>query len=656
MENYTVEKVCGWLKKVGFEENIDAFAQHKIEGRHLIRLSHPLLEELGITDAERRRQFLKERNSLRDTPKPCILRFIACNGQSRAIQSFGNYWETLNLALRKFCLPDGIKYNICVTKSSQIRPIFEEDFQEICHNVSSPERERLIIVSESKPCPSFEDLRKSWEIESAQPLPSNSNSPQNFSSLLSKNIQKTLFPSDRTNASCLSIQRPPSELISSRISHFFPEHQPKLLEKTLYNSFVGNQNLHHSRENTFGKEILPKSRSLRRQHLELLRSMSALKINTLEDSKGINRATPLNESDIDKKSKPTVPIKTPPVQNSSFSKKLSERHRVTDLQTASLRNIQLPSVTSKMSPIPSPSFVEQVSPASPTPTTTSEDTNVTEEEIEEQPVKWIRGALIGSGSFGQVYLGMNASSGELMAVKQICISEFKKSKERHSSLFKSLVSEIALLQELAHEHIVQYLGSNLTSEFLNIFLEYVPGGSVTGLLEMYGSFEAGLVRNFIKQTLEGLQYLHSKGIVHRDIKGANILVDNKGKIKISDFGISKKLELENPTDKIRSSRPSLQGSSFWMAPEVVKQTQHTEKTDIWSLGCLVIEMLTSNHPYPTCDQMQAIFKIGQNIPPEYPPNATPSVHDFLNKTFAIDCHERPTASELLQHPFIVKIG
>ncbi|EPX73993.1 STE/STE11 protein kinase Byr2 [Schizosaccharomyces octosporus yFS286] len=649
MENYSVEKVCGWLKKNGFGEYVDAFEQHRIEGRHLARLSHPLLEELGITDGEKRQEFLKERNRLRDAPKPCILRFIACNGQTRAVQSFGNYRETLNLALRKFSLPDEAKYVICVTQSSQVRPITEEAFQEIYHNSSSPERERLIIVSETKTCPSFEDLRKSWEIESSQSLPNSSSSPQKFSSLLSENIQKTLFPSDRTNASCLSIQRPPSELISSRISHFFPEHQPKLLEKTLYNSFVGNQQIHPPRESTFGKEILPKSRSLRRQHLEFLKSMSSLKINTLEESKDANKVMPTPMLDVESKAKLGAALKTSPIQNSSFSKKIAERHGVANIQTSSLRNIPLPSA----SPIPSPTFVEHITPASPTPTTTSEDTNPADEEVEE-PVRWIRGALIGSGSFGQVYLGMNASSGELMAVKQISLGDFKKSKELHSSLFNSLVGEINLLQELAHEHIVQYLGSNLTSEYLNIFLEYVPGGSVTGLLEMYGSFEAPLVRNFIKQTLEGLQYLHSKGIVHRDIKGANILVDNKGKIKISDFGISKKLELENPDDKNVSSRQSLQGSSFWMAPEVVKQTEHTEKTDIWSLGCLVIEMLTSKHPYPTCDQMQAIFKIGQNIPPEYPPDVAPSVHDFLNKTFAIDCNERPTASELLQHPFITK--
>jgi mitogen-activated protein kinase kinase kinase len=84
--------------------------------------------------------------------------------------------------------------------------------------------------------------------------------------------------------------------------------------------------------------------------------------------------------------------------------------------------------------------------------------------------------------------------------------------------------------------------SSADEEYFNIFLEYVPGGSVAALLRNYGAFEEPLVRNFVRQILEGLHYVHERGIVHRDIKGANVLVDNKGGIKISDFGISKKLE------------------------------------------------------------------------------------------------------------------
>ncbi|KAF8892559.1 hypothetical protein BD779DRAFT_1194666 [Infundibulicybe gibba] len=223
--------------------------------------------------------------------------------------------------------------------------------------------------------------------------------------------------------------------------------------------------------------------------------------------------------------------------------------------------------------------------------------------------KWIKGALIGAGSFGKVYLGMDAANGLLMAVKQVELpSGAGPNQARKKSMLSALEREIELLKNLQHENIVQYLYSSIDDEYLNIFLEYVPGGSVAALLHNYGAFEETLVKNFVRQILQGLNYLHERDIVHRDIKGANILVDNKGGIKISDFGISKKINDNLLTDK-RVNRPSLQGSVFWMAPEVVKQSGHTRKADIWSVGCLVVEMLTGEHPWAKLTQMQAIFKV-----------------------------------------------
>ncbi|KAF9265418.1 Pkinase-domain-containing protein [Marasmius fiardii PR-910] len=266
--------------------------------------------------------------------------------------------------------------------------------------------------------------------------------------------------------------------------------------------------------------------------------------------------------------------------------------------------------------------------------------------------KWIKGALIGSGSFGQVFLGMDASTGTLMAVKQVELPTGSSANlERKKSMLSALEHEIELLQDLQHDNIVQYLYSSLENDCLNIFLEYVPGGSVTALLRNYGAFEETLVKNFVRQILQGLSYLHERGIIHRDIKGANILVDNKGGVKISDFGISKKMDMQALTGN-RTHRPSLQGSVFWMAPEVVKQTTHTEKADIWSVGCLVVEMLTGEHPWAQLSQMQAIFKIGSSAKPTIPSDITTEAQDFLSRTFEIDHTARPSASELLQHPFI----
>lgn len=144
------------------------------------------------------------------------------------------------------------------------------------------------------------------------------------------------------------------------------------------------------------------------------------------------------------------------------------------------------------------------------------------------------------------------------------------------------------------------------------------------MLKNYGAFEESLTVNWVRQILRGLEYLHGQTIIHRDIKGANILVDNKGGIKLSDFGVSKKVEDSACSFYIpwmlvanvlvyvalpKNHRPSLQGSVFWMAPEVVKQTAYTSKADIWSLGCLIIEMLTGQHPFPEFSQMQAIFRV-----------------------------------------------
>ncbi|KAF9875565.1 hypothetical protein CkaCkLH20_06946 [Colletotrichum karsti] len=275
--------------------------------------------------------------------------------------------------------------------------------------------------------------------------------------------------------------------------------------------------------------------------------------------------------------------------------------------------------------------------------------------------KWMKGAMIGQGSFGCVYLALHAVTGELLAVKQVeapAPGANSQNDARKKSMIEALKREISLLRDLRHPNIVQYLGCSSSSEYLNIFLEYVPGGSVQTMLNSYGALPEPLVRSFVRQILTGLSYLHNRDIIHRDIKGANILVDNKGTIKISDFGISKKLEASNILSGANNNkhRPSLQGSVFWMAPEVVKQTSYTRKADIWSLGCLVVEMMTGTHPYPDCSQLQAIFKIGGGkAAPTIPEHASEDAQTFLSQTFEIDHNLRPSADDLMLSPFLTPI-
>lgn len=278
-------------------------------------------------------------------------------------------------------------------------------------------------------------------------------------------------------------------------------------------------------------------------------------------------------------------------------------------------------------------------------------------------VKWMKGALIGQGSFGSVFLALHAITGELMAVKQVEVpsNSITTVDKRKENMINALKREIDLLRDLQHKNIVQYLGSNSDDEHFNIFLEYVPGGSVAGMLNSYGQLHEPLIRSFVRQILDGLSYLHGKDIIHRDIKGANVLVDGKGNIKISDFGISKRVEASALLAPAKNGghihRPSLQGSVFWMAPEVVKQTSYTRKADIWSLGCLIVEMFTGAHPFPNCSQLQAIFQIGStSAKPTTPDNISEEGKTFLNKTFEIDHEKRPSADELLLSPFLKQIA
>ncbi len=148
-------------------------------------------------------------------------------------------------------------------------------------------------------------------------------------------------------------------------------------------------------------------------------------------------------------------------------------------------------------------------------------------------IRWKRGEMLGQGAFGVVYLGLNIDTGELMAVKQMATEEVSKKE------LSSLENEINLLRNLRHPNIVRYIGTELTSTALSIFLEYVPGGSLKALIEKFGALEESVARSYTRQLLLGLEYLHRNGIAHRDVKGANCLVGNDGVIKLADFGNSK---------------------------------------------------------------------------------------------------------------------
>ncbi|XVF53568.1 hypothetical protein PTKIN_Ptkin05aG0109000 [Pterospermum kingtungense] len=258
--------------------------------------------------------------------------------------------------------------------------------------------------------------------------------------------------------------------------------------------------------------------------------------------------------------------------------------------------------------------------------------------------RWKKGKLLGRGTFGHVYVGFNSESGEMCAMKEVTLfADDAKSKEST----KQLMQEIALLSRLRHPNIVQYYGSEKVDDRLYIYLEYVSGGSIYKLLQEYGQLGELAIRSYTQQILSGLAYLHSKSTVHRDIKGANLLVDPNGRVKLADFGMAKHIAGQ-------SCPLSFKGSPYWLAPEVIRNSSGCNlAVDIWSLGCTVLEMATTKPPWSQYEGVAAMFKIGNSK--ELPP-----IPDYLSdegKDFVLQCLQRnplnrPTAVQLLDHPFV----
>lgn len=267
-----------------------------------------------------------------------------------------------------------------------------------------------------------------------------------------------------------------------------------------------------------------------------------------------------------------------------------------------------------------------------------------------------RGEMIGKGSYGKVYLGINLTTGDFLAVKQVEVNQKAAGhdKDKMKEMVAALDQEIDTMQHLEHPNIVQYLGCERKEYSISIFLEYISGGSVGSCLRKHGKFEESLVSSLTRQTLAGLAYLHQEGVLHRDLKADNILLDVDGSCKISDFGISKK------TDNIygNDATNNMQGSVFWMAPEVVRsQGQgYSAKVDIWSLGCVVLEMFAGRRPWSKEEAVGAIYKLGSlNQAPPIPEEVTSTISAaalaFMLDCFTVDASERPTADTLLkQHP------
>ncbi|GLB44105.1 putative ste ste11 protein kinase [Lyophyllum shimeji] len=263
-------------------------------------------------------------------------------------------------------------------------------------------------------------------------------------------------------------------------------------------------------------------------------------------------------------------------------------------------------------------------------------------------MKWVRGQLIGTGKHGRVYLALDATNGEIMAVKRI---DLPADQPASRSLVAALESESELLRTLNHEHIVKYIHFHKTEAHANILMEYVPGGTLASAIRSFGPFSKNIAKSFTAQILDGLAYLHSHQVIHRDLKASNILIANDGTCKISDFALSKRADHEG------LAYTALQGSLFWMAPEVINTKHHgyTTKVDIWSLGCLVLEMWANARPWNGLETVIVMYNLYQGKqPPTLPTNISlaEEARDFYHKCFALNPIDRPSAAQLQDHPYV----
>ncbi|XP_074660471.1 uncharacterized protein LOC141912936 [Tubulanus polymorphus] len=268
----------------------------------------------------------------------------------------------------------------------------------------------------------------------------------------------------------------------------------------------------------------------------------------------------------------------------------------------------------------------------------------------EELIGWKKGTRIGRGAYGTVWLGLT-DSGNLIAVKQIELNTQDNKAKRE---YEKIEDELELLKTLKHRNIVEFYGTSLEDGVVSIFMEYIPGGSIADLLARFGALEEAVFSIYTKQILEGLEHIHSKGVIHRDIKGGNVMLTQDGVIKLIDFGCAKRLSLNHSASN-KQMLKSMHGTPYWMAPEVVMETGHGQKSDIWSVGCTVFEMATRRPPWAEMTPMAAIFAIGSDKPiPQLPDKFSAEARSFVENCLTRDQDKRATATQLLRHAFICR--
>ncbi|XP_045639587.1 mitogen-activated protein kinase kinase kinase 19 isoform X1 [Ursus americanus] len=271
----------------------------------------------------------------------------------------------------------------------------------------------------------------------------------------------------------------------------------------------------------------------------------------------------------------------------------------------------------------------------------------------EESILWTKGEILGKGAYGTVYCGLT-SQGQLIAVKQVALDTSDKLATEKE--YRKLQEEVELLKALKHVNIVAYLGTCLEENIVSIFMEFVPGGSISSIINRFGPLPEMVFCKYTRQILQGVAYLHENCVVHRDIKGNNVMLMPTGIIKLIDFGCAKRLAWAGLNGTHSDMLKSMHGTPYWMAPEVINESGYGRKSDIWSIGCTVFEMATGKPPLASMDKMAAMFYIGahRGLMPPLPEHFSENAADFVRVCLTRDQHERPSAAQLLKHSFLMR--
>ncbi|CAG0897506.1 unnamed protein product, partial [Darwinula stevensoni] len=250
---------------------------------------------------------------------------------------------------------------------------------------------------------------------------------------------------------------------------------------------------------------------------------------------------------------------------------------------------------------------------------------------------------IGEGSTGIVCIATEISTGRHVAVKKMDLRK----QQRRELLF----NEVVIMRDYHHPNIVEMYDSYLVSDELWVVMEYLEGGALTDIVT-HARMDEIQIATVCKQCLKALAYLHSQGVIHRDIKSDSILLASDGRVKLSDFGFCAQVSNELP------KRKSLVGTPYWMAPEVISRLPYGPEVDIWSLGIMVIEMVDGEPPFFNEPPLQAMRRIRDMPPPKLKnmQKISPRLQGFLEKMLVRDPAQRATAYDLLQHPFLRQAG